>query len=264
MKVRKRMNSKKKLLILGNTIAVFATIIVNALANIIPIGGNLTGEISDNIQNLFVPAGLTFAIWGVIYVLILLFAGYQLMDFFGKIETKSEYVNKISFWFILGSLGNIVWIFLWHYEQIILSMIPILVLFVSLLMAYIRLNIGNSDASQKERYFIHLPISVYLGWLTVATIANVTAALVTLGVGGLVLGEIVWTVLVIVVAMIITLLVLYQKHDVGYSLVIIWALLGIIIKQYGENQSIVLTAGLSIVIITIFMLFQIVQRKQFI
>jgi hypothetical protein len=256
------MDSKKKILIIGNTIAVFATIIINALANIIPIGGNYTADISDNIPNLFVPAGLTFAIWGVIYVLILLFAGYQLADLFGKIETKSDYINKISFWFILASIGNIVWIFLWHYEQILLSMIPILVLFISLLMTYLRLNIGKSDASKKERYFIHLPISVYLGWLTVATIANATAVLVTLDVGGLILGEVLWTILVIVVAMIITLLVIYQRYDVGYSLVIIWALLGIVIKQYESYQQIVLTAAVSIVIIAGFLLFQVAKRKQ--
>jgi hypothetical protein len=110
--------------------------------------------------------------------------------------------------------------------------------------------------------FIHLPISVYFGWLTVAVIANVTAFLVTIGVGDLFLGEVVWTVLVIVVAMIITLLVIYQKHDVGYSLVIIWALLGIIIKQYGSYQTIVLSAGVSAAIITVFLLYQVVQRKQ--
>lgn len=256
------MDSKKKMLIIGNTIAVFATIIVNALANILPIGGNYTGDISDSIPNLFVPAGLTFAIWGVIYVLILLFVGYQLADLFGKIETKSDYINKISFWFILASIGNIVWIFLWHYEQILLSMIPILVLFISLLMTYLRLNIGKSDASKKERYFIHLPISVYLGWLTVATIANATAVLVTLDVGGLILGEMLWAILVIIVAMIITLLVIYQRNDVGYSLVIIWALLGIVIKQYESYQQIVLTAAVSIVIITGFLLFQVAKRKQ--
>ena len=256
------MESKKKMLIVGNVIAVFATIIVNALANIIPIGGNYTGDISDNIPNLFVPAGLTFAIWGVIYVLILLFAGYQLAQLFGKLDAKSDYLDKISFWFILGAIGNIVWIFLWHYEQIVLSMIPILVLFISLLMAYVRLDIGNSDASKKERYFVHLPISVYFGWLTVAVIANVTAMLVTLGVGDLFLGEVVWAVLVIVVALILTLLVIYQKSDVGYSLVIIWALLGIIIKQYGSYQMIVITAGVAAAIIAVFLLYQVVQRKQ--
>ena len=258
------MESKKKMLIIGNTIAVLASIIVNILANALPINGNLTADIADNIPNLFVPAGITFAIWGVIYILILLFAGYQLAQLFGKIDERNEYLDKISFWFILGCIGNIVWIFLWHYEQILLSMIPILVLFISLLMAYVRLDVGNSDASKREKYFIHLPISVYFGWLTVATIANVTAVLVTLDVGDLFLGEVLWTVLVIVVAMIITLLVIYQKHDVGYSLVIIWALLGIIIKQYGSNQMIVLTAGVSAAIIAGFLLYQFVQRKQLI
>lgn len=256
------MESKKKMLIIGNTIAVLASIIVNILANTLPINGNLTADIADNIPNLFVPAGLTFAIWGVIYILILLFAGYQLAQLFGKIDERNEYLDKISFWFILGCIGNIVWVFLWHYEQIILSMIPILVLFISLLISYVRLDIGNSDASKRERYFIHLPISVYFGWLTVAIIANVTAVLVTLEVGDLFLGEVLWTVLVIIVAMIITLLVIYQKHDVGYSLVIIWALLGIIIKQYGSNQMIVLTAGVSVAIISGFLFYQVVQRKQ--
>jgi hypothetical protein len=250
------------MLIIGNTLAVFATIIVNALANILPIGGNLTGDISDNIQNLFVPAGLTFAIWGVIYILILLFAGYQLAQLLGKIDTKSDYLDKISFWFILASMGNIIWIFLWHYEQIILSILPMILLFVSLLMIYLRLEIGTSDASKRERYFVHLPISVYIGWITVATIANVTAVLVTLGVGDLFLGEVLWTVLVIVVAMIITLLVIYQKHDIGYSLVIIWALLGIVIKQYGFYQMIVITAGVSAAIIAAFLVYQAVQGKQ--
>ena len=258
------MDSKKKILIIGNVIAVFATIIVNALANIIPIGGNLTGDISDSIPNLFVPAGLTFAIWGFIYVLILCFAFYQLADLFGRIKTSGDYINNISFWFILGSLGNIVWIFLWHYEQILLSMIPIVVLFLSLLIIYLRLNIGRSNAPKMERYLIHLPISVYLGWLTVATIANVTAVLVTLDVGALVLGEVLWTVLVIIVAMIITLLVIYQRQDVGYSLVIIWALIGIIIKQYGSFQMIVLTAGVAAAIIAVFLLYKGVQRKQLI
>jgi hypothetical protein len=129
-------------------------------------------------------------------------------------------------------------------------------------MIYLRLEIGTSDASKRERYFVHLPISVYIGWITVATIANVTAVLVTLGVGDLFLGEVLWTVLVIVVAMIITLLVIYQKHDIGYSLVIIWALLGIVIKQYGFYQMIVITAGVSAAIIAAFLVYQAVQGKQ--
>jgi hypothetical protein len=258
------MQRKKELLIIGNVIAVFATIIVNALANIIPIGGNYTGDLSDKIPNLFVPTGLTFAIWGVIYVLLIFFAVYQLADLIGKIKTESNYIEKISFWFILASIGNIIWIFLWHYEQVILSILPMLLLFVSLLFIYIRLQIGTSDVSKHERYFIHLPISIYIGWITVATIANVTAVLVTLNVGGLILGEVLWTILVIIVAMIITLLVLYQKHDIGYSLVILWALLGIVIKRINTHESIATTAVICMIIIAAFAMFQLIKTKQFI
>jgi hypothetical protein len=102
---------------------------------------------------------------------------------------------------------------------------------------------------------------VYLGWLTVATIANLTAVLVTLEVGGLFLGEVLWTILVIVVAMILTLLILKNRNDVGYSSVILWALLGIVIKQYEANQNIAITAILAIVIIAGFMIYQINRRK---
>lgn len=255
------MEKMEKLLIIGNVIAVFSTIIVNALANILPIGGNFTGDIADNIPNLFVPAGLTFSVWGVIYILIICFAVYQIADWFGRIESKSDYLQKISFWFILGSLGNITWIILWHYELILFSMIPILILFFSLLMIYLRLDIGKSKAEKQERYFVHLPISVYFGWLTVATIANVTAVLVKLDVGGLLFGEVIWTILVIIVAMIITLLILNQRSDVGYSLVIIWALLGIVIKQYETNQIIGYTAIMSMIIISVFLIYRINKRK---
>jgi len=256
------MGNKKTILIIANVIAVFATIIVNALANIIPIGGNYTGELSDNIPNLFVPAGLTFAIWGVIYILLILFAAYQIADLIGKIKPKSDYIEKISFWFILASIGNIIWIFLWHYEQIILSILPMLLLFVSLLMIYLRLEIGSRDASKMIRYFIHLPISVYIGWITVATIANVTAVLVTLNVNGLILGEVNWTILVILVAMIITLFMLYQKKDIFYSLVILWALLGIVIKRVDSHQSIAITAAIAMIIIAGFTFLQLVKAKQ--
>ena len=119
------MNNKfLQLLQIGNIIAVIITIIVNGLANILPIGGKNTGELSDNIPNLFVPAGITFAIWGIIYVLIILFAIYLAKDLFKKEKTTAHFLEKISYFFILTSLANIIWIFLWHYEQVLLSLLP--------------------------------------------------------------------------------------------------------------------------------------------
>ncbi len=251
--------NKNILFVIGNSLAVIFTIIVNALANILPINDKNTGELSDAIKNLFVPAGLTFAIWGVIYILIILFMLYQINDVIIK-KKDADYVGKIGFYFMLASLANIIWIFMWHYEQVTLSILPMLVLFISLLMIYLRLEIGKTKNSLKEKMFIHIPISVYIGWITVATIANVTAFLVVNNAGDLLLGEMAWTILVIIVATFITVLILKNRNDIAYSLVVTWALLGIAIKRfspevingverYGVQNEIAYTAVACIIII---------------
>ena len=150
-------NKLLQLIQIGNIIAAILTIIVNALANILPIAGKYTGELSDNIPNLFVPAGITFAIWGVIYILIILFSVYLAKDLFKKEKETKPFLEKISIFFILASLANIIWIFLWHYEQIILSLLAMLLLFVSLLAIYLRLNIGLEKVKIKDKLFIHIP-----------------------------------------------------------------------------------------------------------
>ena len=250
-------NKILKLLQIGNIIAVIITIIVNGLANLLPIGGKNTAELSDNIPNLFVPAGITFSIWGIIYLLIILFAIYLAKDLFKKEKTTKPFLEKTSFFFILASIANIVWIFLWHYEQVILSLLAMLVLFASLLVMYLRLNIGKEEVSLKEKLFIHVPISVYLGWITVATIANITAVLVTIGWDGFGVGEEIWTMLVMIVAAIITILMLIKRKDYAYNTVIIWALFGIYLKRmtndpiYGLQTQIAYTAVIAIIIILI-------------
>jgi hypothetical protein len=128
-------------------------------------------------------------------------------------------------------VANISWLLLWHYEQVLLSVVPMFVLLGSLIMIYIRLDIGRWERSREDRLLISLPFSVYLGWITVAPIANVTAALVKLNWDGLGLGEATWTVLMIGVAVLLTAIVIYTKADIGYSLVIAWALGGIYAKQ---------------------------------
>jgi hypothetical protein len=251
----------------GIIIAVFLTIIVNGLANILPIGGKYTGELSDNIPNLFVPAGLTFAIWGIIYVLIILFAIYLSKDIFKKEKTTKPFLEKISYFFIIASLANIIWIFLWHYELILLSLLAMLFLFISLLLIYLRLNIDLEEVSIKEKLFIHVPISVYLGWITVATIANVTAVLVTVGWDGFGISESIWTILVLIIVTIITVLMLLKRKDIVYSFVIIWALIGIAIKRfetdpiYGIRTEIAITSIIAIILIIIVIIISIISRK---
>jgi hypothetical protein len=229
-------DTTKKLLQIGNVGAAVATIIFNALANILPIGGKYTGELSDNIPNLFVPAGITFAIWGVIYLLIMIFSIYIARDFFKKEKITSSIIEKVSGFFILASIANIIWIFLWHYEYVVLSLLAMILLFVCLLMIYLRLNISKEKRSLKEKICIQVPISVYLGWITVATIANVTAALVVSGWNGFGLSQEIWTILVLIIATIIALLVLLKHNDYAYCLVFVWAFLGIFIKRIGDDE----------------------------
>jgi len=241
----------KRILQISNFIAVILTIVVNSLANILPINGKTTAALSDNIENLFVPAGITFAIWGVIYLLLIIFAIYQARDFFKKEKIGMPYLTKITPFFLLASAANIIWIFLWHYEQVGLSLIAMIILLVSLIAIYLKLNIGKEKASLKEKMFIHLPFSVYLGWITVATIANTTAFLVTIGWDGFGISDVTWTIIILCVATLLTLLVLIKRKDIAYSLVIIWALLGIVIKRIQDQTEIVTTAIIAIILITI-------------
>jgi len=250
------MKNKHILLVAGNSIAIIATIIVNALAVILPLNGKTTQELSDNIPNLFVPAGITFSIWSIIYFFLIVFMIYQIMGLIKKQQSDMTYLEKIGGWFMLASLANVIWIFLWHYEYVYFSLLAMLVLLISLIMIYhLRLNIGLSAAPLREKLAVHVTISIYLGWISVATIANVTAVLVTADVRELFLGQVTWTILVIAVVTILTILILLRRKDIAYGLVIVWALLGIIIKRlgddpiYGVQTNVAIAAAVAILVI---------------
>jgi hypothetical protein len=253
---------KNILLVTGNSVSVIATIVVNALAVLLPLNGKTTNELSDALPNLFVPAGITFSIWSVIYLFLIIFMLYQIADVIKKRDML--YIEKIGGWFILASLANILWIFLWHYEYVPFSLGAMLLLLVSLLMIYTHLNIGLSTVILKEKIAVHTTMSIYLGWITVATIANVTAVLVYFNAGGLFLGEVAWTALVIAVATLITILILLRRKDIAFSLVIIWALLGIVIKRlgddplYGVQTNIAITAAIAILLIAAVLLLKMI------
>ncbi len=228
---------KKRILQAGNVLAVIFTIVINALAVILPLNGKTTQELSDNLPNLFVPAGITFSIWSVIYILWIVFAFYQVRDFFKKDEIKMPFLEQITYLFILSSVANSAWIFLWHYEYVGLSLLMMIVLLVSLLLMYQRLNIGRSMVPMKEKLFVHVPMSVYLGWITVATIANVTAFLVSVNWDGFGIEPLLWTVLIIAVGTLLTFLMLVLRKDVAFSLVVLWAFFGIWMKRMTQPNT---------------------------
>lgn len=241
---------------IANILGFTVMVAVNSLANALPLGGKTTGELSDAYPNLFVPAGYVFSIWGVIYLLLLAFTIYQA----SPSRRNVEFLEKIGYLFALSSVFNVVWIFLWHYEYVILSLFAMIALLISLIQIYLRLDIGHSSPVREERLWVHLPFSVYLGWITVALIANVVAVLVSVGWKGFGISEPVWTMIIIAVAVVLTVINTLTRGDLAYALVIIWALGGIIFKQM-DIGSIVMTAGLGIVAITLFLVYRLRMKR---
>ena len=253
--------NKKEYLQVFNLLGFIATVIVNFLAILLPIGGMTTQELSDAIPNLFVPAGITFSIWSLIYIFLGIFSVYQIRDITKKDKIEMKFVDNIGYFFIIGSLANIVWIFVWHYQLVPISLIFMIILLISLLFIYLKLNIGKSEVPRIEKVAVHVPFSIYLGWITVATIANVTAVLVVFGVDGFGLVAEILTILVIAVALVITFAMLLIRKDYAYSLVIVWALLGIFIKQSIANPAIAITALISGILIVVGIVYIIIREK---
>ena len=222
---------KKKLLQTSNILAVIITILINGFAILLPLNGKTTQELSDALPNLFVPAGITFSIWSIIYILWIVFALYQARDLFKQEEIKMPFVHQISFLFILSSVANSAWIFLWHYEYVGLSLVVMILLLFSLLSIYVRLHIGLIRVPVKDKHCVHVPISVYLGWITIATIANVTAFLVSVNWDGFGIDPLTWTIIIIAVGTLLTYLMLAFRKDLAFSLVVLWSFSGIWMKR---------------------------------
>jgi hypothetical protein len=236
------MSSNNKILRVSNIIAFILTIIVNASANILPLNGITTGELSDKYGNLFTPAGFVFSIWGVIYILLAAYTYYQYA------EDDDELHNKIGWLFAASCFFNSIWIFLWHYEIISLSVVAMAGILVCLILIYTRLEIGLVEVSRKKLYMVHTTFSIYLGWITVAPIANVAALLVAYGWDGYNSTAVYITVAMILVALVLTLVNTYVRGDVSYAAVLVWALGGIVQKQRGTGL-IPYVAGFSIIAI---------------
>jgi benzodiazapine receptor len=212
-----------------NLLAVLATIVVNGLANALPLNGQTTGEISDRFQVYFVPAGYVFSIWGLIYLGLIAFAVYQALP----TQRDSLRLRRIGYLFALSCAANIAWIFLWHYEVFPLTLVAMLALLLLLIAIYLRLDIGRARVPAAEKWLVHIPFSIYLGWITVATIANVTSLLDYLNWDGWGISPEAWTVIMLVAGLGIASAVSLTRGDVAYMLVIVWAFAGIAVKHAG-------------------------------
>ena len=233
-------------------ISIVATIIINALANIIPYNGKLTGENSDSFAIYFVPAGYVFSIWGVIYLLLAVYAVYQLIP-----KTYSNRaLNAVSWWVVLSSVANSAWIVLWHYGYFYTTIVVMIVLLISLLMIYTGLLRGIKKQSNTQfEWCARLPFSVYLGWISVATIANASAVLTLANWNGFGLSDVLWTVILLAIAAALGILMMFRHNDMAYGLVIIWAIVGICVKwltvKNTDAETVIIAAGVAVIILVL-------------
>jgi hypothetical protein len=211
----------------ANLFSVIIALAVNVLAASLPLNGQNTGEISDRFPVYFVPAGYVFAIWSVIFIGWIAFAIYQFLPS----QKESPRLRRLGYLFALSGLVNAGWLFCWHYNRFGLSVLVMLVLLGLLIASYLRLDVNRLPVSAAERWTMDIPFSVYLGWITVATVANLTAWLYFIEWNGFGISEPVWAVIMLAVASMLGVAMAITRRDAAYLSVLVWAFIGIAVKQ---------------------------------
>lgn len=265
--MKKSISSEKKFwlnfLSITNIVAFAGVLVVNYLANALPIGGNSTGALSDLYPNLFTPAGLTFSIRWLIYLSVLWFVIWQIVDLHKKIS--HNITKKIWIWFIVSCLINVSRIFAWHYKLVFLSVIIMLLFLVTLIIIDNRVENWKKLWKWTDKLLVQVPFSLYLWWISVATIANISAFLVNIWWNARWISDIFWTILVILVATILAILNLYKNANIIFALVVIRAFLWIIIKRVDVDpvyaSSIIWTLWICISVISAGIWLKFNQRK---
>lgn len=238
-------------------VAVVATIVVNGLANALPINNQQTGDIANQYKgvNLWLPAGYVFAIWGLIYIGFIAYAIFQSLPS----QRTNPRLRAIGWPFVISCVANIVWLLLFHYNRFPLSMVAMLVLLAALIWIYLALRAGSPAISSGERWAVRLPFSIYLGWITVATVANAAHVLVDAGWNALGLAPIVWLIIMLIVAVVLAALMAFTQRDVAYLLVLIWAFAGIALN-YPDMVGVAVAAWVAAVAVLLLAAVVVAQR----
>lgn len=206
------------------------TITLNILANALPFNGQGTGEISDRFDILFVPAGYVFAIWFFIYVGLIAFTVFQAKPS----QAENPLLRKIAPAYWIANMANNIWLFLWHWNLFPLTLLAMITILISLLYLYMQFMKNPQPLTKAEKWLVKLPFSVYLGWISVATIANVSQVLFFANWSGFGISATIWTVIMVLVATIIGILMLVRERNMSYALVLVWSFIGIAAKQSGN------------------------------
>ncbi len=240
---------KQANLLILNTASLLYALIMNGLSNTGTFNGKTVGEVSDAFETIIAPAGYAFSIWGVIYILLIMFVGYQWYAWL-KYKDDTE-LNRTGIWFALSSLANGTWIVAWLYTNIGASVILMLVLLISLIALTVKLRLEIWNAPKKIIVFVWWPICIYLGWIIVASVANIAAFLISINWHGSFLSEQTWTIIMIIAAVVIYLLLIYFRNLREAAFVGIWALVAITVKHWEVLPAIVITTIVSSIVLLI-------------
>lgn len=231
---------EKRLAVL-NFISVILVIGVSYFSQAFGINGNSIGSLSAEYENLFTPASYAFAIWGIIYLGLLAFSGFQLYVAFGSGNDRG-FLQQTGYWFFLANLINVAWVFAWLYEFTGLSVLLMFLILFSLIKIVLRTNMERWDAPLRVLGFCWWPICLYSGWIAVAAIANVSAFLVKIDWKAPFFSEGVWTIIMIFIAGIINIAIIYLRNMREFAAVGVWALVAIYFRHYEEIPPISYTA----------------------
>jgi hypothetical protein len=248
----------KRALPVLNIAAYAATLVVNFLSQAGPGLGirlfpNTVQELGNSRAVLFLPANYVFGIWGLIYAALGAYLVYQALP----ANRSSRVHDAIGLWFIATSVANSIWLILFLNDWVAASTIAMLVLLAALIVIYLRLGIGRAAAGRTEYWAVHFAFSVYLGWITVATVANIAVALYQAGfeTGFLGISADVWTIAVMLAAAGIAVAMLLRHRDAAFAGVVVWSLIGIFARSFTtevyaplNNQNLLLVNQAALVI----------------
>ncbi len=253
----------KKTLAICNGVAFVFTVVMNYVSNTGVFNGQAMKTISDKYFNFFTPAGYAFSIWGLIYLGLLGFVFYTGRGLFKKVEDNSL-LTKIGWWFVVSCIGNSVWVVVWLYELTALSSVVMLVMLFALAKIILNIGVGRVKFSVKDYFFVALPFSLYLGWISVAFIANMAALLTKLDWSGGGISAVNWTVVMIVVAGLLNLIMVLYRNIPEFGLVGIWAVIAISVSNAnnGGNTIIINTCYVVAAILAVAILIQIFRKKK--
>lgn len=230
----------KRLLQILNLLTLLFTIGISYLFNGQP-GRSSIGEIAAKYDNLLTPAGYAFAIWGLIYMALAIFALYQAADLFNQKYTR-DFVLDIGWWFIIANLANAAWVWAFTGDQIGLSLLIMVVIFIALLKVVLQLNMERWDAPNPIIFYIWWPISLYFGWITVALIINVPAYLSAIGYNGQPLGAELWAILILVIAAFLFITMTWKRNMREAANVGVWGIVAIAVKNWTNHPVVAWTA----------------------